>query len=682
MTHSTVSAGNASIAAKLNAVIIVAIALVLGAAGIFLSMWLSRQLEERSLADLQRTNGQVVDMIDAYASALERSAEMLGGQFAAGLPKRYTLDAGQMLPTTGGSFPALRGGDTILNNNLGLVDAFTAATGGVATVFVRHGDDFVRVATSLKKQDGERALGTPLGAKHPAFALVTAGNPYTGRASLFGRDYMTRYIPIKDDAGQVVGIAFIGLDFTEGMQALKKKVLGVKVGETGYVFALDAVKEPGVAVIHPAAEGKNLSGAKDSNGRLFVKEMLDMKRGLIRYDWANKERGETSPRQKVTVIDTYEKWGWLVGTGSYLDEFVRDVRVLQIQFAVTGLLVAAALMAAVFFATRRWVSRPLAEALAVTRRVADGDLTVSVAAASNDEVGQLLNATNDMCAQLRGMIGEVNNGIGDLANGVRRLASASQEVANGSGEQSAAAGAMAAAVEEMTTSIDVVSRNAQDARTMAENSGEVSGSGAAVIDSAIQGMGSIAVTVRESSTVVEQLGEQSRQITGIVNVIREIADQTNLLALNAAIEAARAGEQGRGFAVVADEVRKLAERTTQSTQEIATMVEQIQAGATNAVDSMNVGVKQVEAGVGLANKAGASIAEIKSGAASVDAAVSGISDALREQTAAAQDIAGNVARIAEQAERNHTQAQQTSATAVDLEQLAERLRQSIAKFRT
>ncbi len=682
MSSSTTSFADLPIAGKLNAVIIVAIAVVLGAAGIFLSMWLGRQLEERSLAELQRTNRQVVDMIDAYATALERSAEALGGQFAAGLPKRLTLDGAHLLQTAAGSFPALRGGDTTLNNNLALVDAFAAATGGVATIFVRHGDDFFRVATSLKKQDGERAMGTPLGAKHPAFAQVSAGNAYTGRANLFGREYMTRYIPLKDESGQLVGISFIGLDFTEGMAALKKKVLGNKVGETGYVFVLDAIKVPGMAIIHPAAEGKDLSGAKDSYGRLFVKEMLAMKQGLIRYDWANKERGETSPRQKVTVVDTYDKWGWLVGTGSYLDEFVRDVRVLQIQFAIAGLVVAAALVGAVFFATRRWVSRPLGEALAVTQRVAAGDLTVSVMATGKDEVGQLLGATGDMCAQLRGMIGEVNDGIGSLSCGVGQLAAASQEVATGSGEQSDAAAAMAAAVEEMTTSIDVVSGNALEARTMAENSGEVSGSGAAVIDAAIQGMGSIAATVRESSTVVAKLGEQSRQITGIVNVIREIADQTNLLALNAAIEAARAGEQGRGFAVVADEVRKLAERTTQSTQEIAAMVEHIQAGANNAVDSMNVGVRQVEEGVDLANKAGASIAEIKSGAAKVDVAVSGISDALREQTVAAQDIAGNVARIAEQAERNHTQARQTSETATAMEQLAGRLRQSVARFRT
>lgn len=682
MRTQTSSFGDLPIAGKLNLVLIAAITLVLSLAGLFLSQWLGQKIEERSLADLKRTNQQVVDMIDAYASVLERSAEMLGAQFTASLPKRLVRDEGHTIQTAGTSFPALRGGEQTLNNHFVPMDAFTATTSAIATVFVRQGDDFFRIATSLKKENGDRAIGTPLGSKHPAYSMMMAGTPYTGRATLFGREYMTRYLPLKDEAGQVIGISFIGIDFTESLGALKQRILALKVGETGYVFVLDAAKEPGKAVVHPAAEGKNLIEAKDSNGRLFVKEMIEMKQGVIRYPWMNAEQGDKSPREKITVVDQFAKWGWVVGTGSYVEEFTRDVRGVQIQFAIAGALIVIALGVMILLSTRRWVSEPLGEVLAVTRRVAEGDLTVSVTAKNHDEVGQLLDATDKMCVQLRSMIGEVNAGIGTLANGVGKLASASQEVANSSGKQSDAAAAMASAVEEMTVSIDRVSQLSQEARTMAQSSGEISDSGAAVIGSAIQEMGSIAATVRESSGAVAQLGDQSQQIASIVNVIREIADQTNLLALNAAIEAARAGEQGRGFAVVADEVRKLAERTTQSTQEIAAMVGQIQDGAKTAVDSMNIGVSQVEEGVELANKAGGSIAEIKVGAARVGDAVVGISDALREQTAASQDIARNVEQIAQQAEHNHSQALQTSEAASDLELLADRLRQSIARFRT
>lgn len=676
------SFGDLPIAGKLNLVLIAAIVAVLGLTGLFLTRWLGQQLENRSVVDLKRTNQQVVDMIDAYASVLERSAEMLGAQFAAALPRRLVLDDARAVQVAGASFPTLRGGDIILNNNSFLVDEFTAATGAVATVFVRQGEDFFRVATSLKKQNGERAVATPLGNKHPAYSLLMAGNSYTGRATLFGRDYMTRYIPLKDAGGRVVGISFIGIDFTESLGALKKRILALRIGETGYVFVLDVAAEPGKLVVHPSAEGKNLIEAKDSNGRQFVKEMIDMKQGVIRYPWMNPESGDKIPREKIAVVDHFAKWGWLVGTGSYLDEITGDVRGLQVQFALAGLLVSFALVSVVFFSTRHWVSRPLSDALMVTNQVAEGDLTVSVEARSRDEVGQLLVASNRMCAQLREMVGEVDSGVGRLVSGVGKLAIASRQVANGSGAQSDAARAMAAAVGEMTRGIDRVSVFAQDARKVAESSGGISDQGAAVIGSAIREMVSIASTVRESSTAVTKLGDQSQNIATVVQVIRDIADQTNLLALNAAIEAARAGEQGRGFAVVADEVRKLAERTTQSTQEIAAVVGRIQSGAQAAVDTMNIGVGQAEASVGLANEAAASIADIKTGATRVGAAICGISDALREQTTTSQNIAQNVALIAEEAERNHSEALQTSEAATDMGALAERLRQSIARFRT
>ena len=658
---STRSFNDLSIALKLNIVLVSAIVTVLIITGAVLGSWLSNKLEERSLAELERTNRQVVDMVDAYAVVLEESAGKIGAQLAASLPRSVQSD--------------FHAGQTNL-------DAFTQATGAVATLLQRQGDDFVRVVTTLKNDKGESTAGTPLGSTHPGRTALVTGSTYTGPVNLFGRDYMTHYIPLKDASGQINGAVFVGLNFTDGLAALKKRVLGIKVGDTGYVFALDAKKEPGKALIHPAAEGKILIEAKDSSGRLFVKDMIEMKNGVVRYPWMNEKLGDKSPREKITVVSYFEKWGWVIGSGSYLDEFTRDARTILIELAVAGVVMVIAMVIAVYVSTRHWVSAPLGEALQVSRAVANGDLTVNVSAKADDEVGQLMQATGNMCQQLREMIGDVNAGIVSLASGAGQLSAASRDVADSSGKQSDAAASMAAAVEEMTASIDTVSRHAQDAREMAETSGRISDSGSAVIGSAIHEMTCIAATVRNSSGAVAKLGQQSQQIASIVNVIREIADQTNLLALNAAIEAARAGEQGRGFAVVADEVRKLAERTTQSTHEIAGMVNQIQTGAGTAVSSMEVGVNQVEAGVKLASQAGESIHEIKSGAAKVDQAVISISEALREQTAASQDIAHNVEQIALQAENNHSQALSTSSAAADLEKLAGRLKQSIARFRT
>ncbi|RIX48232.1 MAG: methyl-accepting chemotaxis protein [Rhodocyclales bacterium GT-UBC] len=649
-------------------------------AGGFLTHWLGNRLEQRGIDELSRTNQQIVDMVDAYASALEKSAEMLGASFAGNLPKRLAADSEHPVVTGGNPVPALRSTDTIFNNHTTLVDQFSNTTGGVATLFVRQGDDFVRISSSLRDAKGERVIGTTLGNTHPARAKLLAGSPFTGPTKLFGRSYMARYTPLLDEHGKVIGVSFVGLDFTDSLQALKSRVLAIKVGETGYAFALDATQEPGMAVIHPAAEGKNLLGVTDRDGLSVAKRLIDMKQGVLRYWWKNKD--DDGAREKIAVVAPFERWGWVVSTSAYTDEFSREVTTVQRQLALAGLFIVVVLGLVIMSATKRWISRPMAEAVAVTQRVAAGDLTGSIEAKTQDEVGLLLTALDGMSRQLRQMVSEIDAGIHGLATDAQRLSSASDAVAHGSGEQSNSATTMASTVEEMTTSIHQVAQHAEACRALAETSSQVSEAGIEVINAAIEGMSRIADTVTHSSHAVMQLGRESEQISQIVNVIREIADQTNLLALNAAIEAARAGEAGRGFAVVADEVRKLAERTTQSTQEITRMIESIQRGAHAAVEQMQTGERQVSAGVQLASEAGGRISAIKEGASDVSVAVVGISDALREQSVANMEIARNVECIAQQAEENHVQAKSTADTAMAMEALSAQLRASIARFKT
>lgn len=671
-----------SISAKLNGILLFTVTLTFLIAGVVLNQWLSARLEARGIDELKRTNRQVLDMVDAYASVLESSAEKLGASFSAAFSRGLTIDSTHTQVVGEAQLPLLKHGEQILNNVFTQVDQFTEATGGVATLFVRQGEDFFRVTTSLRNPKGDRVLGTQLDRKHPAYAKLYAGQAYTGPALLFGRSYMTRYLPVKDASGKVIAAYFIGQDFTDGLKALKARVHALKVGESGYSFALDAVKEPGMAVIHPAAEGKNIIETKDRNGLEVVRRLLEIKNGELRYWWLNSELGEKDAREKITVVDYFEKWGWVIGTGSYIDEFSREVATVRTFLLVTGLVIIAVLAACILWATNRWISRPLQSAVQVTQRVAQGDLTQHIVATSNDEVGILLTSVDGMSRQLREMVKEIDAGIRHLANNSHQLAQASEVVAKSSGEQSSAATTMATTVEEMAASINQVAAHAEACREMASRSGEVSDHGIQVIHQAVDGMTNIAGTVGEASGSVAYLGEESQQISHIVNVIREIADQTNLLALNAAIEAARAGEAGRGFAVVADEVRKLAERTTQSTQEITTMVTRIQSGSVDAVARMQTGEQQVEVGVGLAREASERIEQIKSGADDVSQAVVGISDALREQNMANQEIARNVERIAQQAEQNYVQAKNTADTAHGMEALSEQLRASIGRFKT
>ncbi len=364
-------------------------------------------------------------------------------------------------------------------------------------------------------------------------------------------------------------------------------------------------------------------------------------------------------------------------TGRQAEENYASTRVMMLGLAVAAFL----LGSGIAFQVTRGITHPIGEAVRVANRLAGGDLTGTIEVNSTDETGMLLAAMRNMAGRLKEMISEILGSADQVSSTAAQLSAASGQVADGSRQQSEAASAMASAVEEMTVSIDQVSGNAQNARNASRHSGEMSEQGAAVIQNAVTEMAKIEGSVKESSQIIEALEQQSGEISAIVNVIKEIADQTNLLALNAAIEAARAGEQGRGFAVVADEVRKLAERTTTSTQEIAAMIEKIQIGTREAVSSMESGVSRVSSGVALASQAGQSITQIKDEATLVAQAVSDISDSLKEQSAASNDIARNVERIAQMTEENSMAVQQTASAAQLLEQLASSLQATVGRFR-
>jgi len=233
----------------------------------------------------------------------------------------------------------------------------------------------------------------------------------------------------------------------------------------------------------------------------------------------------------------------------------------------------------------------------------------------------------------------------------------------------------------MTVSINFVTDSAKSAHALADEARKFSIEGAKHVQETVGEINTISGSVENSTHAVRVLGEQSQKISGIVGVIREIADQTNLLALNAAIEAARAGEQGRGFAVVADEVRKLAEKTTSSTQEISTMIGEIQQGTQTAVKHMELGTSQVEKGVTVAAATGEAMNSIEAGAVKVLAAVDEISTALQEQATASNQISQGVERIAQMTEENSAAVNEVSRAAGELQKLATTLKGNVGRFK-
>ena len=309
----------------------------------------------------------------------------------------------------------------------------------------------------------------------------------------------------------------------------------------------------------------------------------------------------------------------------------------------------------------RSITRPLGlMQRAVTRTATELDFTDTIKIISHDEIGNTLQAYNELMANLRTSFGDIQAASVRMASITGEVDKASKEIVENSHAQSDASASMAAAIEELTVSISMVATQSHDASLRTQESRNEADQGGEVILSTVSGIQTISESVRHASNRIDALRNDSESISFVANIIRDIADQTNLLALNAAIEAARAGEQGRGFAVVADEVRKLAERTSKSTQEISTLLTQMQGSAKQAVDSMAAAVREVDIGVENAQKAGQSIKDIKSGSNSVVSAVEEISEAVREQSAASTSISQRIEEITQMTDRNTVAAESTA----------------------
>lgn len=467
----------------------------------------------------------------------------------------------------------------------------------------------------------------------------------------------------------------------------KAAALGVlkslRYEKTEYFWVNDMHPRVVMHPIKPELDGKDVSDFKDPTGKpLFVEFVATVNKsgaGFVEYLWP--KPGSEAPQAKVSYVSGFAPWGWIVGSGIYLDDVDRIFREHALLTAGVDLVIIVLIGAFLLVLIGR-VSRPInAIQRAVQEIQQTHDLSRRIDISGNDEISSVARCFNDLLGSFQELIGHVSVSSGALLTLTSRLSQSADHVAQGSMQQSEASSAMAAAMEETRTNIQHVAQNSDEAHRIAEDAGRISSHGEAVVDRAAGEMARIADSVNASAHHIEALGQMSAQISSIANVIKEIADQTNLLALNAAIEAARAGEAGRGFAVVADEVRKLAERTTQSTQEITLMIGSIQSGTVNAVSSMQEGSARVADGVTLAREAGQSMASIRDGASRVISAVSDISAALAEQSQATHTVASNVERILDMAERNSVETREIAGAAEHLEQLARELQTTVDRFR-
>jgi methyl-accepting chemotaxis protein-2 (aspartate sensor receptor) len=618
-----------------------------------ITMATSSMLHERATQTVATELRGVANTVEMFNKAVSSSAKSFGGIFRNTMSGNFELDTTAIVDIGGKATPSLKLDGKVLNLDFSAPDSFTKQTTASATIFAVNGDDFVRVTTSVKKENGERAVGTNLDRSSPPYAVLRAGGTYIGLVTLFGKQYITQYEPVKDASGKVVAVLYVGVNITEDLKMLKDRIRATKVGETGYFYVLNAApgKQYGDLIVHPTAEGSNLLGAKDADGREFIKDILEKKQGTATYAW--KDPGETQARDRFVAYTHNKDWNWIIAGGTYEDEITAAAKELRNKFIGLGLLALAVFAATLYLVVRASVSRPLAEVREVAKRIAEGDLTARMANSRRDEIGLLTDSINTIGTSLMKVVGQVRAGTDTISTASAEIAAGNLDLSSRTEQQASSLEETASSMEELTSTVKENADNAREANTLAAKSSTVAAKGGTVI--------------HEVVVTMAQINESAKKIVDIITVIDGIAFQTNILALNAAVEAARAGEQGRGFAVVATEVRTLAQRSANAAKEIKLLI----------ADS----VDKVESGSKLVSDAGSTMNEIVHSVRSVTTIMEQISAASQEQTAGIEQINQAIVEMDQVTQQNAALVEEAAAASQAMQEQAAQLADVVSVFK-
>jgi len=636
------ASGASSIARRVSVTGFLALASVLLAVSAVVGVMLTRVAHERVVTWVSDKAETLVDAMHAMDETSRILVERNFGSFRQEFGPSFSLNE-----ATG----ELRDWGPKLNGNFTQVDKFFNNTGGVATVFAAKGDDFERITTSLKNAKGERAIGTLLGKKHPAYSTVAAGKPYSGRAVLFGHPYMTYYEPIKNDAGKIVGLLFVGFELNAFEHAIDAMAASAKFFASGGTYVVDMDKDPAKAVFvsHPTAKGKLLIDVMPG-----LEKTLAEHGSLNEAYWADAPNVLGSPKDdNFAVLRKSGKTGYWVVAQVSRSEAMAEHWATLIPFWGMLLLTTMGLGLGLFWMMRNWVAKPLNELNSAISAIAQGDLSHAVQSERNDEIGLLIQQSESMRSRLADTIGVVRHSVDSVGTASTEIASGNLDLSQRTEQTAASLQLASGSMNELSSTVRMTADSARSANQLVSTAAEAAAKGGEVV-------GQVVATM-------EEINSSSHKINDIIGVIDGIAFQTNILALNAAVEAARAGEQGRGFAVVANEVRSLAQRSATAAKEIKTLI-----GA--SVESVEAGSRQVQV-------AGASMQDIVSSVQRVQSVIAEITTTTADQSDGLAQINQSMVQLDQMTQQNAALVEESAAAAESLKEQAQRLVTAVSIFR-
>ncbi|KTC18446.1 chemotaxis protein [Pseudomonas marginalis ICMP 9505] len=453
-------------------------------------------------------------------------------------------------------------------------------------------------------------------------------------------------------------------------------VRGLRYDHDDYFWINDLTPVMIMHAANPKLDGQNLSAIRDPDGFAVFNEFVILAKakgaGIVNYRWP--KPGADAPVEKTSYIQLFEPWGWIIGSGVYVDDVQAEFKGQVWKASLIGLAIAL-VMAALVMLIARSIVNPLQAAVNAMANIASGesDLTRSLDTHGHDEISQLSVHFNSFTAKLHRVVSQLQTCASALGQSSTELGNSASQAHDRSQQQSQQMELVATAVNQVTYGVQDVAKNAEHAASEMRNAQAQAQQGQINIDGSLQQIDQLSSTISQAVEVIRTLSSESTQIGGVLEVIRSIADQTNLLALNAAIEAARAGEQGRGFAVVADEVRLLAQRTQKSTAEIQVMIERLQGHSEAAVKVISDSHSASQLTIEQAGQAGASLNAIGQALLNLSGLNASIASATLQQAHVVEDINQNVTQAAGLSHSTALAAEQSSVASEHLRGLSEQL---------
>ncbi|KHT45081.1 methyl-accepting chemotaxis protein [Vibrio sinaloensis] len=568
-----------------------------------------------------------------------------------------------------------------LINDTNIVDSFTRDTGAIATIFAPLGNDFIRVSTSLKDPQGNRAVGTTLGQDHPGYRQLMNGQPYYAQIKLYGQRFITYYAPLKDVHGKVNGITFIGLPVERATQNLFSSLEDVKWGDTGYTIILDNAKDNlGRYLLHPKNKETDppIQNTQDYNGNKPFDKIFEQTSGLIRYPYeSNGNVGE-----KYLVYIEVPGWDWKLLGGTFISEVTKGSRTLLNIIVIISLIVAVGTFAILTLVLNKTL-KPLTILNGYMSRLAKGEVSISIpktGSESRNEINNLNLGVANMASQLDNLVGQIRSTSDQVEQNSTSVVSDAQRNLDQSDLQQEQVEQVVTAIEEMAASAQSVAQQVESIAENVRSANTDSQSGLEVVEGVCIDVAQLNDQLDQSAAAIEQVNVDSESIQTVTKMIDEIAEQTNLLALNAAIEAARAGEQGRGFAVVADEVRTLAHRTQTSVQDVVSIIEKLRGSTSNAVNMMAQSQQNANKVLDKAQEAGNALEAIASQVEAIATQADAIAATSEEQAQVSQEIATSAHSINELNRQSRDTSAKTSESAAELQKQAQDLKQQVDFF--